>query len=374
MLDKTGAVDGVVSPSTGKEFKVTLADGGKHIEVTSGKEIVIGNDNTVTVPYTYFDRNEQNPATQISVVITDKIYTEENARVLYYDALETTTIEAAADGTGTIKLPDDLPEGYRTYILLENINDGHHTDYASNLVEIPTIQEDEPKDIYINYDTEELSGFIRHQIYTLSIDGMETKYTFDDKESLTISEEWMGKDVKLIRKSENGRYIDSEAYEFHIPERPKKPNVTAGAETIAGKNDGYLSGITDEMEYLYKEDESQSWKAISEEMLKGDRLTGLAAGNYMVRYASRKNAFKSAEVPVSIAAGKEASYWDKDEKNDNISTNSPKDTENIKVEIEGKTINVPDTGDNKRAEYAIVMLILSFMGISITIRRKLINY
>ncbi|MDD6057387.1 MAG: DUF6273 domain-containing protein [Clostridiales bacterium] len=136
--DKSSAL-APVSDSTATEWKLTLLDSGKAVNVTSGQSVT-RQDTTITVPYTYTDSNITNPVSQISVMITDKAYTESNAQVLYYGALQNVTISNTTD-TGTFTLPADLADqicgtDYYAYIIAEDVNGEKETDYASAPVQI----------------------------------------------------------------------------------------------------------------------------------------------------------------------------------------------------------------------------------------------
>ena len=128
-----------VNTSTATKWKLTLLDSSKTVRVTSGQSVVrsdAGGSTTITVPYTYTDNNSTYPATQISFMITDKRYTDSNAQVLYYGALENTTItNGGASGIGTLILPTELVDkcesDYYAYIIAEDVNGGQETDYAS---------------------------------------------------------------------------------------------------------------------------------------------------------------------------------------------------------------------------------------------------
>jgi hypothetical protein len=71
-------------------------------------------------------------------MITDRPYTESNAAILYYGALQDL---AGEDGetnkmTGIFTLPSGLPEGYHMYLLAECVSGDQFSDYASEPVEI----------------------------------------------------------------------------------------------------------------------------------------------------------------------------------------------------------------------------------------------
>lgn len=127
------------------EWKLTLKDAGKTVNVTENKAVTKSADGVITVPYTYTDTatTDAEKANQISVMITDKAYTESDAQILYYGALQTDSINSGS-GKGTFELPNGLDgktlgSDYHVYILAEHINDTNATDYASEPVEITNI-------------------------------------------------------------------------------------------------------------------------------------------------------------------------------------------------------------------------------------------
>ena len=127
------------------EWKLTLKDAGKTVNVTENKAVTKSADGVITVPYTYTDTatTDAEKANQISVMITDKAYTESDAQILYYGALQTDSINSGS-GKGTFKLPNGLDgktlgSDYHVYILAEHVNDTNATDYASEPVEITNI-------------------------------------------------------------------------------------------------------------------------------------------------------------------------------------------------------------------------------------------
>lgn len=127
------------------EWKLTLKDAGKTVNVTENKAVTKSADGVITVPYTYTDTatTDAEKANQISVMITDKAYTESDAQILYYGALQTDSINSGS-GKGTFELPNGLDgktlgSDYHVYILAEHVNNTNATDYASEPVEITNI-------------------------------------------------------------------------------------------------------------------------------------------------------------------------------------------------------------------------------------------
>lgn len=118
-----------VNNTAANTWKLTLKDSSKKVSVTSGQSVTKSGQ-VVTVPYTYTGSD----VSQISIMITDKDRTASDASILYYGALVTTL---ATTGTGTFTLPEGLPEGYKVYMMSEDVKDGNLTDYSSVPVELP---------------------------------------------------------------------------------------------------------------------------------------------------------------------------------------------------------------------------------------------
>ena len=129
----------VVSGTAGKdnaEYKLTLADSDLAVGIQSGKTLT-ASGSKITVPYK-ITGNDASKATQVSVLILDKTYTAGNtnsAKIKYYGKL-TTSGTFATNGTGTFTLPSNLSvsgwnSSYYVYLLAEDVNGIHETDYAS---------------------------------------------------------------------------------------------------------------------------------------------------------------------------------------------------------------------------------------------------
>lgn len=134
---------GAVQSSSGRTWKATVKDSSKTVRLDVSRRVEILEDGTVEIPYVYSDSGTQNPVNQISVMITDLAYTESGARILYYGALQNITDASGepATGTGSLVMPENLPEGYHMYLLAECVSGDQYSDYAS-----------EPYEIEVGYD------------------------------------------------------------------------------------------------------------------------------------------------------------------------------------------------------------------------------
>ena len=86
---------------------------------------------------------------------------------------------------------------------------------------------------------------------------------------------------------------------------PAVPTDIAGVnETVQGKNDGKITGVTAEMEYRLKaEGDSGAWTICT-----GDGITGLAPGTYEIRIAETADTEAGEIAEVTIATGAEPTY------------------------------------------------------------------
>lgn len=103
-----------------------------------------------------------------------------------------------------------------------------------------------------------------------------------------------------VRDKATDSALASEAAQVIIPARPAAPEVTAVDETIDGKADGQISGVSTAMEYRPA---SGSWTACE-----GESVTGLADGVYQVRSMSTESSFASEAASVTVGKGVPATY------------------------------------------------------------------
>ena len=129
----------------GHEYKLTLKDTSMTAAQTTGEQAVYSGK-TVDIPYTLTGN-----ADQVSVLITDKAYNADGAKIKYYGKLSDVT-SSSLSGYGAFDLPDDLSidswgSSYYVYLLAENANTDNpetdvdeslFTDYASTPVELTT--------------------------------------------------------------------------------------------------------------------------------------------------------------------------------------------------------------------------------------------
>jgi hypothetical protein len=148
----------------------------------------------------------------------------------------------------------------------------------------------------IDYANEKLTGLVANVSYQFN-SGAGVAATGG---SYPISGSWFGKDLSIVRKAGAGIGV-SDAQTLAIPARPAAPSVSKVDETVVGKNDGKITGVSAAMEY--KASAKAAWTAVTAAMLTGDALTGLAPGTYQLRYKATDRSFVSESVTVQIAKG-----------------------------------------------------------------------
>jgi uncharacterized repeat protein (TIGR02543 family) len=121
----------------------------------------------------------------------------------------------------------------------------------------------------------------------------------DGEGKYAIDEAWFNTTLSIVKKGNGTTGSNSEAQPLPIPARPNTPNVGKTDETVAGLNNGAITGLTTAMEYKLLT--ASSWTDCA-----GTTVTGLAPGTYQVRtkaVASGVPAFASAAATVAISNG-----------------------------------------------------------------------
>ena len=114
---------------------------------------------------------------------------------------------------------------------------------------------------------------------------------------------WDGSGAVMVQfrtKATADKYA-SEAQTVTIPARPAAPSLDAVAETVNGKNDGQITGVSTAMEY--RQGTTGSWTACTDTV-----ITSLAPGAYQVRVKATDSAFAGAAADVTIATGEAKTY------------------------------------------------------------------
>ncbi len=115
------------------EYKLTIIDDEIDFGLSSTPTL---SGETLSIPYSITGSDSDN-VSHISMLITDKEYSDKNADILYYDMLESTS--NTAEFTLPAGLTGTMGVDYYLYIIAEDVNDEYETDYASLPVEITSV-------------------------------------------------------------------------------------------------------------------------------------------------------------------------------------------------------------------------------------------
>lgn len=108
-----------------------------------------------------------------------------------------------------------------------------------------------------------------------------------------------------VRLAETAIHNASDWAAVSIPARPAAPDVQGVNETVAGRNDGRITGLTAGVDYEISDDSGQSWKNAE---LTGTEIIDLAPCSYQVRAKSTDTSFTGEAASVTISTGAEPTY------------------------------------------------------------------
>lgn len=104
----------------------------------------------------------------------------------------------------------------------------------------------EMPEVAMDYPNEKLTGLAPNARY--DIRGEEI--VADENGCIPIAEEWFGGNIEMIRKAYSEELLDSDCATAEVAARPAAPEIAVEKdETIRGKNDAQITGVTNAMEY-----------------------------------------------------------------------------------------------------------------------------
>ncbi len=146
-IPKSSSLASTVGSGDITEWKLTLLDTAQTVDIDDrdGKAVARSDRDGVTtirIPYRYFySGNGDSSANQLSVMITDKEYTDSSAGIRYYGKVSenSNVTDGILNESGIVSF--DLPDDYnsmtdKVYLLSEQVNGENRTDYAGTPIEI----------------------------------------------------------------------------------------------------------------------------------------------------------------------------------------------------------------------------------------------
>ena len=161
----------------------------------------------------------------------------------------------------------------------------------------------ETPDFTIDYKNEKLTGLVPNAEYDVRGETITT----DENGCITIAEEWFGTNFQISRQAYSAELLDSDYAAAVIAERPAAPEVSVEEdETIRGKNDAQISGVTDDMEY--SADGGRTWTDVQagdlEDLTEGKGKLNVPAGLIQVRIKANDSTPHGCETEVTPKAGR----------------------------------------------------------------------
>lgn len=145
----------------------------------------------------------------------------------------------------------------------------------------------------IDYENETLTGLVAGNYSFAGQNGAIVAITGNH----AIDSAWPGTTLSIVKKGDRTTVGDSTPLSFAVPARPVAPaGLSAVNETLAGNNDGKITGVSTAMEWSA---DGTNWTVCT-----GTEVTGLAAGNYQVRVAASNtnSTFYGAAAMVTIGS------------------------------------------------------------------------
>lgn len=219
----------------------------------------------------------------------------ENYKITYTDNTNAGTAKATIEGQGCyVGSSETVDFNINKADVIFSVQDHSYT-------YIPDGVWSAPETFSAQYATQYSTDFITGGTWTL-LDETETAITAPTKTGT-----YKAKFTPSAADAANIKEAVSDAFTitFIKADRTDAPAVTATAETICGKSDGYIAGLTTEMEY--RPSTEDTWYSISTagltDLPADQKALVLAPGTYDVRYAATDNTNASAATTVTIAEG-----------------------------------------------------------------------
>lgn len=148
-------------------------------------------------------------------------------------------------------------------------------------------------EISIDFANEKLKGMDVNGIYTIN------RMTPPDMSNVSLGASF-GQTLTIAKQTiANGKYDASSkavyisVQKLSVPERPAAPTGLAAVKTSASGRTGQITGVNDKMQY--RNVSSTTWQDCN-----GTSVTGLAKGNYEVRYKATDTGFASEPTTVVV--------------------------------------------------------------------------
>lgn len=153
------------------------------------------------------------------------------------------------------------------------------------------VRETQPQAV-ISYPDDALTGFVAGGTYLIN----GASHTANERGQISFNHAWMGKQLTIIKVNADPA-TNSDSQSLVLPSRPAAPiGVEGVAETIQGRWDGQITGLSAGMEYR-RQGENDWYVAVE------SSVGGIKPGVYEVRYCATAYAPASQSTQVVVADG-----------------------------------------------------------------------
>ena len=342
---QSGQWSGVIFQGTGGQVYGTptitthaTIPAGKHLTVPTGKSLTIDNNTTLTINDDITNQGtvdnskggtsiKESPAT-----VTYKVENGTWADNKTDDKTENVTLQAdkktfnkALTFTGTLaSVPTGMQpaDGYTGGAW----NETPGTTINGDTTFIYTFGQYAPPIIKIDYEKEQLTGFVAGASYTIDNAVVTpTDTTVAAADYITNVDH----SISIVRTGTDA--TASDAQRLDIPARPAAPSLEAEGTSLYGQTDGKITGLDSATPYVYKVQEAADWKDVPANQT---AITGLAAGTYQVKIKATETSFASDATTVTIPEGPIPSKPTKPDKSETI-TNPDGSTTTVVTKPDG---------------------------------------
>ncbi len=148
-----------------------------------------------------------------------------------------------------------------------------------------------------DYPAEKLTGLKPGETYLVCLPGGKTvSHKADENGEICIDNSWFGKEISLIKKGDGKNTKNSNPQSIALAARPAAPVLEKSDETVKGKKDGQIKGVTDAMET--SRDDKKTWEKAA------GTVNDAAAGKLWARVAATQTAPCGQAAFVTVKEGR----------------------------------------------------------------------
>ncbi len=189
----------------------------------------------------------------------------------------------------------DLPGEGEVQVKITTVDNAGNSE--SETVTIKIKGKEQTPDAVPDYPGEKLTGLLQNTAYLIRLpDGTEIYKNTGAEGHISIQDDWFGGTISVIKKGDGVNTEDSVPQSLALAARPAAPSLAKSDETIKGKKDGQITGLTTAMEY--STDGGRTWTAAA------GNFTDVSAGKYLVRLSATQTAPHGKTTEAVVGEGR----------------------------------------------------------------------